>query len=217
MEKLGLKGKILALVKGLVIGSTAKIHINGLFSLPIPILRGVRQGDPLAPLLFAILTQPLLHWLDKALNQDNKLGIKIDDELTICHRLFADDVGIFIQAKPNAFQELREHLAIYKKASGARLNLQKSIMVPIACTGVPDWLRTTGCLIAEDDEPIKYLGAPFGSNLSPLTIRNFCLNKLSKSNNNLYATIHLTNRKNTNHKTSVNVDASIPFNVPKTT
>jgi hypothetical protein len=56
MAALGHKGKFLRLVQGLILGATAKIHINGPFSAPIRLLRGVRQGDPLSPLLFAIST-----------------------------------------------------------------------------------------------------------------------------------------------------------------
>jgi hypothetical protein len=121
MAKLGLKGKFLALVKGLVTGAVFKTHINGLFSEPIPIFRGVCQGDPLAPLLFAISTQPLLARLDTALQQDTELGIKITDSLTVCHRLFADDVGVFLPATETAWDELRQHISLYEKASGARL------------------------------------------------------------------------------------------------
>jgi hypothetical protein len=175
MQRLGLKGKFLALTKGLVIDATAKIHINGPFSSPIPILRGVRQGDPLSPLLFTISTQPLLQRLDNAIIRTNNLGIVINDELTVRLRLFVDNVGVFIPATLIAFRELTEHISVYEKASGARLNLLKSIIVPIALTPIPDWLNLTGCQIAADREPIKYLGASYGSNLTALTIQNFCL------------------------------------------
>jgi hypothetical protein len=111
------KGQILALVKGLVTGAVAKIHMNGLFSEPIPILQGFRQG---APLLFAISTKPLLSRLATALIHNTELGVKIIDNLQVCHRLFANDVGIFILAIENAFSNSRQHLTLYKKASGAR-------------------------------------------------------------------------------------------------
>jgi hypothetical protein len=98
MEKLGITGKYLALLKGLVTGATAKIHINGMFFTAIPILRGVRQGDPLDPLLFAISTQPLLAQLDRALTETNDLRSRKQENQKICHCFFADDVGISIPA-----------------------------------------------------------------------------------------------------------------------
>jgi hypothetical protein len=132
MTKLGLSGKFLNLTKALFYGATAKIHINGLFSKPIPMRRGVRQGDPLAPLLFAISTQPLLVRLDNAIESDSAIGIKVSNDSKICHQFFADDVGVFIPATNNAYCQLKEHLNLYEKASGAKLNLQKSVVVPIA-------------------------------------------------------------------------------------
>jgi hypothetical protein len=180
MKKIGLKGKFLALIQGLVSGATAKIHINGLFSEPIPLLRGVRQGDPLAPLLFAVSTQPLLVRLDNALETSTNLGIQVTNNLKICHRLFADDVGVFIPANQSAFNELQSHIQLYEKASGAKLNLEKSIIVPIALQQIPDWLTETRCIIAAEGEVIKYLGAPYGNKLTSQTTQKFCLEKLSK-------------------------------------
>jgi hypothetical protein len=180
MKTIGVKGQFLALVQGLVIGATAKIHINGLFSEPIPLLRGVRQGDPLAPLLFALSTQPLLVRLDNALDSDSNLGIQVTENLKIYHRLFADDVGVFIPANQNAFNELQSHINLYEKASGAKLNLKKSIIVPIAMQRIQDWLNEIGCIIAAEGEVIKYLGAPYGNKLTSQTTQKFCLDKLTK-------------------------------------
>jgi hypothetical protein len=94
--------------------------------------------------------------------------------------VFADDVGLFIPASPAAFQTLWRCLEIYELASGAKLNLQKSVAIPIAAEPTPDWLQATGCIIAEPGVVYKYLGAPFGLKLTPLIIQNFCLDKLTK-------------------------------------
>ncbi|KAL3680493.1 hypothetical protein R1sor_023449 [Riccia sorocarpa] len=57
-------------IKGLVEGGTSEVHINGCFTEEIKIERGVRQGCPLAPLLFAMTTQPLM----RALREEEKIG-----------------------------------------------------------------------------------------------------------------------------------------------
>lgn len=99
--------------------------------------------------------------------------------------------GVFIPTTKTAFDELRVHLNLYEQASGAKLNLEKSIIVPIALTANPDWLETTGCIIAEDREVIKYLGAPYGSNITSIAVQNFCLDKLCKRIQT-YSSQHIT-------------------------
>jgi hypothetical protein len=64
-------------------------------------------------------------------------AIKITSNLTICQMLFADDVGIFIPATEQAFEALRNNISLYESASGAKLNLQKSVITPIALSSFP--------------------------------------------------------------------------------
>lgn len=94
------------LVQGLLAGAISKFHINGHFTQEILVTRGVRQGDPLLPLLFSLTTQPLMEYLKFKLSSRAINGVKILEELTIFHRLFADDVGIFIPADKNNFVKL---------------------------------------------------------------------------------------------------------------
>jgi hypothetical protein len=141
---MGLGDTFLQLVKRLVIGAKAKIIVNQLYTNNISIKRGLRQGDPLAPLLFAISRQPLISYVDYQIESQKLLATSISKELIVYHKLFADDVGIFIHALEIAFEELRKCITLYEKASGAKLNLQKYI--------------------------IKYLRTPFGNNLSSAAI-----------------------------------------------
>jgi hypothetical protein len=89
-------------------------------------------------------------------------------------------VEAFIPATKDAFSKLQEHLKLYEQALGARLNLQKAIIVPIAEQNRQSWLGNTGYIIADHREIIKYLGAPYGTKITVLQIQNFCLEKLSK-------------------------------------
>lgn len=96
------------LVKGLLEGAISKVHINGLFTKEIHVTRGVRQGDPLSPLLFSLTTQPLIEYLEYKLSNGKINGVKILEELTICHQLFVDDVGILSLVMRTASQNSRK-------------------------------------------------------------------------------------------------------------
>lgn len=67
-------------------------------------------------------------------------GVKITDDLIICHKLFIDDVGIFIPVDEHNFQKLQEALRVYKLVSREKLNLEKSVVIPLAMTTIPQWL-----------------------------------------------------------------------------
>ncbi|KAL3699433.1 hypothetical protein R1sor_017455 [Riccia sorocarpa] len=56
----------ISLVRGLHTGASAVILADGFFSPRIQLHRGVRQGCPLAPVLFAIVTVPLINLLNQA-------------------------------------------------------------------------------------------------------------------------------------------------------
>lgn len=168
------------LVKGLMSRAVSKVHINGHSTEEIPITRGVRQGCPLSPLIFALSMQPLMDYLQHQLTTREFEGVKISEELTICHMLFVDNVGIFIPATKHNFKKLQEALKFYKLASGAKLNLVKSIIVPLVLPSIPQWLRDTGCTISQPGETQKYLSAPFGNQIKPTNMYNFCLDQISK-------------------------------------
>jgi hypothetical protein len=84
-----------ALVQGLITGSAANVHFNGLFTGRFVLERGVKQGCPLAPLLFALSTQPVMLILKDHLQAGTVKGIKINDAERMLFQLFAEDTGLF--------------------------------------------------------------------------------------------------------------------------
>lgn len=177
---MGLGGTFTKLVKGLLTRVVSKVHINGRFTEEIPITRGMRQGCPLSPLIFALSTQPLMGYLQHKITTREMEGVKISDELTICHRNFANDVGVFIPTDECNFQKLQEAQRIYELAFEAKLNLAKSVIIPLAMTSVPQWFQDTGCTISQPGKVQKYLGVPFGHHIKPTDMYKFFLNCISK-------------------------------------
>ncbi|KAL2642711.1 hypothetical protein R1flu_010298 [Riccia fluitans] len=123
MSKLGLGDKFIRLVKGLTVGAQTMININGGFSPRFDITRGVRQGCPLAPLLFAISTEPLMAMLKGAIAQGRIKSLSFGNSAVADFSLFADDMDIYMEVDQASFTALKGILTFFESASGARLNL----------------------------------------------------------------------------------------------
>ena len=92
--------------------------------------RGLRQGDSLSQLLFAIVMEALSRLLDGAVLAGHisgfTVGTKSNTPLILTHLLFADDTLIFCDALASQVEYLREILASFGAVSGLHINLAKS-------------------------------------------------------------------------------------------
>lgn len=119
---------MIALVKGFVESTQSNFHINGLFIQPFSLGRGVCQGCPLAPLLFALTTQPLILMFKRKLDNQELQGLTLADGSAVCHQLFADDTGLFLVASKQEFQVARLVIHHYERISGNLLSVHKYVI-----------------------------------------------------------------------------------------
>jgi hypothetical protein len=119
--------------------------------------RGLRQGDPLSPLLFILVMDVLNVLVVKA--EEHGLLQPISS-YSIHHRisLYADDVALFLKPEPSDLNIDVMILDLFGEASGLRTNIVKSSIVPVRCT--PTDLNLVQQLLPCKLEafPIKYLG-----------------------------------------------------------
>jgi hypothetical protein len=97
--------------------------------------RGVRQGDPLSPMLFILAMDPLQRMLDLAI----KHGIISPLPISAARwriTMYADDAAIFINPSKDDLETLKEILQIFGTSSGLHINIQKSSIHPIRCDEV---------------------------------------------------------------------------------
>ncbi|KAL3681018.1 hypothetical protein R1sor_023974 [Riccia sorocarpa] len=153
------------LVKCLVANGTAKVHINGLYTDQFQLERGVRQGCPISPLLFAISTQPLMRMLREKERKGELQGVSIPGGKSLLHRLFADDSGVSIAATEENFQSMKGIIEGFERISGASLNMSKSVILPMALERLPPWIHDSGCTILEGNNQVTYLGFKVGVQL----------------------------------------------------
>jgi hypothetical protein len=141
---------------------TAKVHFNRLFTPSFQLQRGVRQGCPLAPLLYSLSTQPLMSLFNAKIHEGSLFGLPIGDGKQLLHQLFADDTGVFLQATEENFDCMIDCIHTYERISGQKLNFEKSTLVQLDRGPRPTWFSWSGCRVAEDRDQLVYLGCPLG-------------------------------------------------------
>lgn len=120
---------------------------------------GLRQGDPLSPLLFILAMEPLHRMFQVA---------EIQGHLTpIQHRstrarlsLYADDVAIFLKPDGEEMKVISDILDDFGLASGLITNRTKSAIYPIQCNGLnlEEVVQNFQCPVKSF--PCTYLGLP---------------------------------------------------------
>ncbi|XP_050237967.1 uncharacterized protein LOC126687449 [Mercurialis annua] len=89
--------------------------------------RGLRQGDPLSPLLFVLCAEGLSHLIQRAIASNALRGIQLTRHCpSISHLFFADDSLIFAQITPTTSSVVKHIIQSYGQASGQIINLTKS-------------------------------------------------------------------------------------------
>jgi hypothetical protein len=145
--------------------------------------RGIRQGDPLSPLLFVIVMEALSRLIDKASGVGLLSGFSVGGEefapLQISHLLFVDDILIFCEANPDSLTYLRVILTCFKATSGLRVNLGKSEMVQVS--EVPNLEALADILGCKTTTfPMKYLRLPLGAHFKVQSIWDPIVEKLDR-------------------------------------
>ncbi|KAL3698699.1 hypothetical protein R1sor_012775 [Riccia sorocarpa] len=96
-----------------------------------------KQGCPIAPMLFAISTQPLMAMLREEEKLGTIQGVAVPRGRPFLHQFFADDSGKNITASQAVFRKVQWVVHRFESISGALLNLSKSMIVPLAMQEVP--------------------------------------------------------------------------------
>ncbi|RVX10222.1 LINE-1 reverse transcriptase-like [Vitis vinifera] len=148
--------------------STAKfsILVNGVPAGFFPSSKGLRQGDPLSPYLFVMGMEVLSALIRRAVGGGFVSGCSLKGRgglvMEVSHLLFADDTIIFCEAKKEYLTSLCWILAWFEAASGLRINLAKSELIPIGeVEDIEEMAVELGCKVGA--LPSVYLGLPLGA------------------------------------------------------
>ena len=153
---------LIQIIQELHNNTTAQFVVNGFTSDKFPVKRGIRQGCPLAPLLF-ILVAEVLHKMLQENEQVSSIQTMVENqELNLKSIGFVDDTTIFFNNE-NELKIILEELSLFAGISGLKIQPTKSKLIsyssksPKSIKGIP---------FLEQDEIIRFLGIVIGKNIS---------------------------------------------------
>jgi hypothetical protein len=126
--------------------------------------RGVRQGDPLSPLLFVLAADLLQSIVNKAW-QTGVLKHPIAENFGGDYPIlqYADDTLLILHGDARILFDLKGLLRSFSDSTGLHVNFNKSFLVPINTNPerATHLARTFGCQVGS--MPFTYLGLPLGT------------------------------------------------------
>jgi hypothetical protein len=147
---------------------------NGFFSST----RGLMQVDPMSPLLFVFVMEALSRMITAAVSGGLLDGFRVGN-VSYSHLLFADDTLIFCDASSSKLLYLRSLFLLFEAASGLKVNLAKSSLIPVGeVVQVRRLADILGCEVAS--LPVKYLGLPLGVSYKSTRIWDGVIEKVEK-------------------------------------
>ncbi|CAL1356487.1 unnamed protein product [Linum trigynum] len=162
LKGLGFGDKWLKWLRSCVTTVSFYIVLNGSIHGYFHPQRGLRQGDPLSPLLFAIYTEAFSSLIENFIRNSSLHGLRIHREAPlISHLFFADNSYLFLRASSTECVRLIEILHEYEVVSGQRVNLQKSVVTFSANVLELEATRLAGLLgVSAIGVHDRYLGLP---------------------------------------------------------
>ncbi|MFS7909556.1 putative RNA-directed DNA polymerase [Helianthus anomalus] len=149
-------------VMGILSSARMSVLVNGSPTLEFNIQRGVRQGDPLSPLLFIIAMEALHITMESAKEMGIFKGVCTPNN---SHLLYVDDVLFIGEWSECNFHNLARILRCFHFSSELKVNFMKSQLYGVGVdNGELSWVASIlGCKTGT--YPFVYLGLPVDANM----------------------------------------------------
>ena len=159
MSKVGFGQRWRDLICLILSTSSTQVLVNGEPGETIYHHRGLRQGDPLSPMLFILVMELLNSMITYATVKGLMQPLAIQQ---VRHRVsfYADDAVLFLRPYNLDLVTVRHLLDLFGHASGLRTNLSKSSISPIHCTDDEVALSANILSCSIKAFPCTYLGLP---------------------------------------------------------
>jgi hypothetical protein len=160
LEKIGIPRRLKNVIIDSYKNTQERIHSCDSASDPINILKGVKQGCPLSPLLFNLCVDPVITYLKKY-ECDGYAAENMDPAII---QAYADDTIIFANSERSLQKQVNRAKKFFDFAN-IKLNPAKCEVLAINGDKEDEGIFIDGVLkqYMSREEYIKYLGVPLGS------------------------------------------------------
>ena len=148
-----------------VVICTKAVLINGRPRGKFKGFKGLRQGDPLSPLILTVVADGLSRLIERATEVGFVKRCRVGrDNVMVSHLWFADETLFFVESEGVSFKNLLLVVGTFCSVSGLKINMGKSTILGMSGDDeiVTFIAYSLGCEV--ELWPTKYLRMPLGGN-----------------------------------------------------
>jgi hypothetical protein len=157
-------------MRACVCAGSMSVLVNGSPTMEINIKRGLKQGDPLAPLLFLLVAEGLGLLMRRAVELHRFHPFLLGREgVPVSMLQYADDTLCIGEASIGNLWTIKAILRGFELMSGLKVNFWKSCLIGVNVEEDFMYMATEFLNCRRGSIPFKYLGLPVGANPRKLT------------------------------------------------
>jgi len=148
-------------IETILSSNTLSISINGAQHGYFHCSRGVRQGDPLSPLLFCLAEEALSRGISKLVDEEKVKLISGSRNMQVpSHSFYADDIMVYCKGNLESLEALRDLFTKYANSAGQVMSCRKSTIFAggISSARLQNIINLFGFSVGSF--PFNYLGVP---------------------------------------------------------
>jgi hypothetical protein len=165
LEQMGFPVNLKKFFEAITTNANAGVLVNVRPTGAINITRSVRQGCPIAPVLFILALQALDCLIKDAIARNSLRGIFFEEVgVELAHQFYSDNTSVMIRASADNARECQKIFDQFGTASGLKVNWNETAAVLISPNPRPQELDCFSWKLEQQGQYSKLLGFFFGEN-----------------------------------------------------